>query len=220
MAFPANEIVEVKIGYLVNDQQCWNVLHYLADDTFPGPSPFDIQTALLDHLDNQIGTAGTLINTMRLMWGLNVSLNYITVQGVFPTRYRMVKGEYTSPGLDAGTCEAQNVAAYIEKVGEEANRHNIGSLHLGGLSAAAYAAGELQAGYFGNLQTIAERMKDPISFTSGGVDYDYTPVILNKTPVEVDGKVKYLISGSTVLFDTVPYETLRTQRTRTKGYGE
>lgn len=219
MGLPANTIMEVKIGYVVNDQQCYNVLHYYAEGTFPGPTPFDISTALLDHLDNQLPTAGTLLNTMRLMWGSNVTLNKITVQPIWPTRYRMVVGDYTSPGLDANECEAQNLAAYIEKFGEEAGRNRMGSFHLGGLAEGTYANGDLTAGAFGNLQTIAEQIKTDLDFTSGGVDYDYLAVILNKTVVPGSDPPRLAISGWTEIFDTTAFQTLRTQRTRTKGYG-
>jgi len=219
MALPENTIMEVKIGYTVNDQQCWNVLHYVADGTYPGVSPFDISTALLDNLDNQLGTAGTLLNTMRIMWGTNVTLNLLTVQPIFPLRYRLVKGEYTSAGLGDGVCNAQNLAGYIEKFGELAGRNRMGSFHLGGLLEGSYDAGEISPGFFANLQTIAERIKEPIEFTSGGVDYDYTPVILNKSPIPDSNPVRYAISGFTEIFDTSAFITLRTQRTRTKGYG-
>lgn len=219
MALPVNTIMEIKIGYLVNEQQCYNVIHYLADGTFPGPTPFDISTALLDHLDNQLPTAGTLLNTMRLLWGTNVSLNKITVQPIWPTRYRMVVGDYASPGLTGETCDAQNLAAYIQKFGEEAGRNRMGSFHLGGLGDGQYEEGELVAGAFGNLQTIAEQLKAHIDFTSGGVDYDYTAVILNKTVVPGSDPPRLVISGFTEIFDTTAYQTLRTQRTRTKGYG-
>lgn len=219
MAFPENEIVEVKIGYLVNEQQCYNVIHYVADGTYPGVSPFDIQTALLDNLDNQLATPGTLLNDMRAMMGTNVLINELTVQGIFPTRYRQVKGAYNSAGTAGSTCNAQNVSAYVQKFGEEAGRDKQGSFHLGGLADETFEEGSLTAGSFATLQSIAQNLRTNIEFTSGGVDYDYTPVILNKEKVVIDGKDRFIISGFTEIFGTLAYQTLRTQRTRTKGNG-
>lgn len=219
MGFPVGEIVEVKIGYTINAQQCYNVLHYVSEDAVPGITPYDQSLELLNQLDNQLPVAGTLLNMMRLMMGTNVQINELSVQGIYPTRYRAAKGTYASPGLGDGTCHAQNVAAYIEKFGMEAGRSKVGSFHLGGLFEGEYETGDLTAGGFANLQTLAEQIKEPIAFVADGVDQDYTPCILNKTKVIIDGKTRYVISGFTEIFNCAAYRTLRTQRTRTKGYG-
>lgn len=219
MSIPENTIFEVKIGYLANDQQCYNVLHYLAGDTYAGLSPFDITTALLDNLDNQLPTAGRLLNNMRLFMGTNVLINELSAQAIYPTRFRAVKGSYASAGLAGNACNAQNVAAYIEKFGEEAGRNRIGSFHLGGLADEVFENGELSAGAFANLQSLAANIAETIEFTSGGVDFDFEPVILNKEPVPGSDPVRYAISGFTEIFGTVALQRLRTQRTRTKGNG-
>lgn len=218
MAWPEDEIVEIKIGYLVNDQQCYNVLHYVADGTFPGFDPFDLSSALLNTFDNQLATAGTLLNDMRLFMGPNVTINRLSVQGIYPTRYRAVVGAYTSAGLATADCNAQNVTAVIQKFGLGGERKDIGSFHLGGLSEEVYTAGELDEGPFGNLQSLAENLEAPL-VVDEVEDQTYTPVILNKEKIVVDGKDRYIISGFTEIFGTDAKRTIRTQRSRTKGYG-
>lgn len=219
MAYPENAIVEVKYGYMINDQQCFNVLHYFPDSTGVGFTPYALCGQLVTFLNAGAGTDGTLLKEMRDAMGSNVVINKITAQCIYPTRYRMYEQEVVFLGLDANPCTAQNVAAVVEKIADEGGRHGIGSFHLGGLPESGYADGNLSVGTFAQMMVIANLLKQDIG-PVGAATINYNPRILNKTKVVIDGKDKYIISGSLQISDAVPWETLRTMRRRTKGYGD
>lgn len=219
MAWPANEIIEVKIGYVANSQQCYNVLHYVPNDSGVGNLPVELSQAIVDALDSQAATAGTLLNSMRNMMSEDVTINELTAQGIWPTRYRMFKGSYAFAGLlAADPCPVQNIAAVVQKFGAGGNRKDVGSMHLGGLALSLYENGELTVGGQAALLNVANDMMDDIVTTTFG-NVTYSPVILNKVPVIIDGKTKYQISGFTEMVGTIPKTEVRVMRRRTVRVG-
>ena len=219
MSWPASEIIEVKIGYVASGQQCYNVLHYVPNSDGIGWTPLELSEAIVDALDSQAPTPGTLINSMRQMMSDDVTINLLTAQGIYPTRYRMFQGEYTFAGMLVGDpCPAQNVAAVVQKFGPGGTRHDVGSFHLGGLGVSLFENGELTVGAQAALLNVAGDLKDNIVTTTNG-NVTYTPVILKKKKVVIDGKDKYQIDGYTELLGTIPKETLRVMRRRTVRVG-
>lgn len=215
MPWPVNEVVEVKFGYIVNGQQCYNVIHLLAEEQGT-QSPLDYSEDLVAYFASTADTAGSLVHSMRLLMSEDAALNTISAQGIYPTRYRAFIGDLVDTnGLVASPCNAQNLAAVIEKFGEGGSRHDVGSFHLGGLPADAYVDGELAAGTFTALGVLATKLKG--TFGDGVLpdDLSYTHHILNKTKETDEGKDKYVISGSTEIVGTKALTGLRTMRRRT-----
>lgn len=215
MAFPNNEIVEIKVLYRVNDQVCMNVLHYQAVGSTAGGTPFELTEGLLD--DFIAITGSSVLDTMQDMMSNQANIFDITGQGVWPTRFAVQHRAVDIDGENVNPVNAQNLAATIEKSGELGNRHNIGSFHLGGLPPGHFAAGELQAGSLGQLQSIADALK--LHLVDGASTADWVPVILNKSPIPNTDPVRYEISGGTPISRTFAQSSARVMRRRTKGIG-
>lgn len=218
MGLVAGTILEVKVGYKVNDQQCYNVLHYAQEAAYAGAeSPTTITSEFLNTNANELD-ADDFQQQFAAMFGSNVVVNEVTAQIVFPTRYALQRSESNTAGARATQCEVQNVHATIVKKGELGNRHNIGSMHLGGIPTSEIDNGLLSGGYKADLETFIDFMLDS-SLGVGIAGVSFVPCILNKTKVVVDGKDKYPISGYSVITDWEYRDQVSTQRTRTVGRG-
>lgn len=216
MAYPDNTVVEVRLVYECNGQTLMNVTHWDPDNNGAGATPFELSELLADFITTQ--PAPGLFQTMLAMMAQNVTFTRIDCQAIWPTRYRAYSLGLNNPGQIAADCEAQNLQAAIEKVGEIANRHNLGSFHLGGLPATSYNNGELTAGTLTALDLVAEALKTPL-VVAGPPAVTYSPVILNKEKVIIDGKPKYNIIGWSPVFTTIAKEELRCMTRRTVGRG-
>lgn len=216
MAVPIGSMHELQVVYLVNGQKCRNVFHYKLDDGVAGLEPWEFSEHLLSQVAGPgVGQLSTLFASLQ---ATNVHVVEVTAQMVWPTRWRIARASVDVAGVRAGTCTAQNVQACLDKFGSQANRHNQGSMHIGGLSATDYSGGLLTAGFM----TAFEFFKAMIALnlaTVGPVS-SLTPVIANKEKVPDSNPVKYRYSGwsETLGWSTSP--ELRTQRTRNFGKGE
>lgn len=217
MSYDPGSIVEVRIKYDVNDQKCFNVLHYFAEGSAPGVDIDTIQLAFGQYLSEDID--GRLVREMREIMSSGVQVEEVQVQQVFPTRIRSSVTEVNDVGQIASPADAQNVAAVIEKHGAFANRKNIGSFHLGGLPVSSFSNGELTNAFHLSLVALGNLLKNAI-IVPGVTGATYTPCILNKEPVPGSDPVRYVISGGTEIVGCVAMETLRTMRRRTKGVGK
>lgn len=166
-----------------------------------------------------VDAAGTLIRGMKGLMSTDVVIDKVTAQAIFPTRYVKEETEdFTVPGVAVGECKAQNVQLCVTKKGDLARRSNVGHFHLGGLSESVYANGVIDVGGFGaQLGALLTGLEWQPNDVANAISYH--PAILNKTKVIVDGKDKYVISGSTVQTFVEFNETLRVMRRRTVGLG-
>lgn len=217
MAYEANTVVEMRVKTLVNTQYLMNVFHYKPVGNSTGFLIPDMVSGLLA-LETGGGN-GTLTGELKkLLASLNTQIVQVDAQVIYPTRYRSITQFVSVAGTVLGTCNAQNVQACITKKGELANRANIGSCRIGGIAENQYASGLLLPGFKTLLQGFVDNwLLTPKSDGLSPVSYD--PAILNKTPVDVGGKVKYVISGCTVYDQCEVHDQLRTQRTRNVGQG-
>lgn len=216
MAYDLNTIIECKLQYTANAQKCFNVLHYLPDVIGTGFTITAMLNGLLNKLTNNIGFGWTF--EVKGLMSADVSIDLVTAQVVYPTRYILQSKLVGINGTDVLTCKAQNVAATFKKQGVLANKHNIGSYHTGGLASGAYNAGELTAGFLTLMDNFITRFLGA-TMVDGVSPVNYFPAILNKTKVPGTSPPKYAISGASPVVAWTPQTTLRTQRTRNIGKG-
>lgn len=216
MAYEANTIVEARVKYVVNSQVCFNVLHYKPDSTGTGFLVQDMVTGLVNVLS--ANAAGGWAFEQKKLMGDNVEIQEIACQVVFPTRYRAVKIPLAVNGTAGSDCTAQNLQGTIVKYGELANRHNIGSMHIGGLASADQNYGLVANAWLVKADQFINDFLE-VEQTDGISTVAYRPVILNRTKVVIDGVDTYPITGSVYVEDWVPKNEIRTQRTRTVGRG-
>lgn len=218
MPVTAQSILEVQVHYEVSSQKCRNVLHYKYIDSFDLTiSAKDIQESFLT--TNVGGGGATKLDTaFAALMASNVTVTEVTAQIIYPTRYLISRKTAGLVGANAGVCTAQNVAGVIQKSGPEGNRHNIGSVHVGGLEEAAYADGVITGAYQVKLITLYGHLASVRASNAGA--WQWNPHILNRTKVVIDGKDKYVISGATPVAAWGIQGELRTMRTRNVGKGE
>lgn len=216
MAIPVDSILEIKVGYRINDQQCYNVLHY---KTIGELATADELTTSDWVVANMAGNAnGEFPGEFKEVMSSDVVLNELTAQWIYPVRFRVSRAVPNVLGAVVSPCNAQNLQACIGKRGDLGNRHNVGSVHVGGLPNSAIVSGNIGAGFLPDLEALKTFLADEINL-EGDVAKVVYPAILNKTKVIVDGKPKYIVSGSTQVTAWDVRDTVRTQRTRTKGKG-
>lgn len=215
MAFPALEIVEIKVLYTVNSQTCMNVLHYQVDGNTTTFSPQDLTEGILDDFLAVTGTS--VLDGMLALMSNTVTVFDVTGQGVWPTRFAVRHRAVSLAGANANPVNAQNLAATIEKIGLLGNRHNVGSFHLGGLPPGHFSGGDVTAGSFTLLDNLADAILLPLS--DGLSTAQYLPVILNKEPIPDSDPIRYRINGGSEIAETAAKNTARVMRRRTKGVG-
>jgi len=129
------------------------------------------------------------------------------IQVVSPTRY--VKSVFAGGGAGTSNIDGHwaNSAAVITRRGEEANRKNIGSVHICFPSEAAAVAGKVPAGYKTDMGDFATQMRATQALA--GLSVNMVPVLFHK-----GGTPNYSVIKSTIAQDTV-----RVMRRRTVGVG-
>lgn len=216
MAVAPNAVLEFRIGYTVNGQRLMNVTHWKPRSTIPGFTPYEAEADFAESM--RLAGAGGLVDSIRGCQSVQVTIDSLAAQFVYPTRYRSYTWEGALLGLLAGDCEAQNLQASIEKIGAVADRHNIGGFRLGGLPTNFYNQGLINPVLLPALTAVADALKGPFA-TNGPPPEIYDAAILNKTPIVVDGKKKFIISGYTPVVDTDVKEEVRCMTRRTVGRG-
>lgn len=215
MAVVLDDIFEVKVGYVANGQQCYNVLHYRPNAEVEAADPYNIQE---EFVDSNVGAAnGTLVGEYKELLAENVTVNRITAQFIKVQRWRASERVLAVAGTYPGECTAQNVQATLIKRGLFGRRSAVGHVHVGGLSAAAYINGETVPGF----RTQFNQFKNTLAgnWTSLATGLVLRPVILNKTLIPGSNPKRYIISGTTLIFTWTQSFFLRTQRTRNVGRG-
>src|SRR5678815_586918 len=147
-----------------------------------------------------------------------VEIHKCTAQLIFPTRFIIRSAETNYFGTVNSPCDAQNTTATFTKRGQAANKHNIGSFHLGGLPISMLQQGLLAEILFGpKLAALKTALLNVVNDVVAGIVW--TPAILNKTKTIVDGKPHYTVTGRTIVFETERHNQVRTMHRRTVGLG-
>ena len=215
MAWEANQILETKFIYHVNDQTLMQVLHFIP--ATPGTGvPLDELLAAFAALMTDSG-GGSLLESMANLWGTNVECDQVTVQPVFPTRYAVRSEVSAQTGLGPSQCEIQNVSITWTKRGRLGNRSNVGSFHLGGIATAAFNDGGLAPGVLGAVGAMSNALLASRTDVANGVTY--VPAILNKEPIPDSDPVRYRIKGATQVVSVTENDAARVMYRRTKGIG-
>lgn len=214
--FPVNTIFEIKYLYRVNGQVCMNVLHYA-----PGagaPPNVDIPQCTQGLVDNAATDGnGTFIGEAKKLQSAQCTYFEVTAQMVFPTRWAVKRKVISIVGLNPEVVPNQNTAITFEKLGDLGNRHNVGSLHLGGISWTSFASGLLAAGVPATLDGLKAFLTLPV--TDGVTPTQYDPCILNKRPIPGSDPVKYEIYGYSLVTSVHLQPTARVMRRRTVQVG-
>lgn len=215
MAWPAQAIIEFAAKYRVNNQVCMNVTHWAPQgDSSAGDIP-ELTQAFLDQ-NSGVGN-GSFIHALVQLQSNDVTIFEVSAQLIHPTRWQKrvkvvnVVGDIDEP------CPAQNLAITFTKTGDRANRHNVGSLHVGGCPVGLFDEGLLTAA----AKTRAEAMESFIisELTDAISEAVYDMVILNKEPVPDSDPVRYAISGYSPVTGGTVEDTVRVMRRRTVGLG-
>jgi len=221
MALPKNgfelgDILELRFSYVVNEQRCMNVLHYTPRADVAGLTAYEACQEFVDEFRG--GGVGDLYQCLLDWLSHDATVDSIAAQKVYPSRWRAYTWEGAVVGRVVDACSAQNVQASIEKIAENADRHGVGAIHMGGTPQSFFLGGMITAGGLTKLGAIAAALKLPIS-VGGPPANVYDPCILNKSFEIVDGKKKYFISGFSYLVDADVKEELRVMNRRTVGRG-
>lgn len=215
MGVAINAIMEAKVIYNANGQELQNVLHYAPNVTGVG-TEIDITDGFLTVFNSN--AVGTLIETMQQCMSQEVEIYELTAQLVHPTRFIVRSVDVSYFGAVNSPCDAQNVAAVFTKRGSQANKHNVGSFHLGGLPLNLLQHGLLsQVLYEVKLNNLRDAIALPVDDPVSGITW--SAAILNRTKTLVGTKYKYPITGRSIIFEMKDQPQVRTMRRRTVGLG-
>jgi len=203
MAYPiaAGSILEVsEIGRL-NEQRVMNTFHYMCT------ASYEDGLATLTLFANAFEAADGVHSRYVECLSEDVTDIQIRYQWITPLRYiylsrNPAKGE----GQIADGSLPPNTAMTVTKVGELANRHNIGGWHLPGVPLSAQDGGRLSAPQIALLQAFAEEATSEIVIVAA----PFLPVIFNRAePSESAHAIGFRLQ-----------DTIRVERRRTVGLGE
>lgn len=216
MAVVLNSLFEVKISYQANEQECMNVLHYRNDTDLAFPVfPDDVQAAFLEEFGGS-GNGEFPGEFLKVMSNA-VTITRLSCQMVFPVRWRATVLELSILGGINSPCHTQNIQWTGSKYGTQAVRSEIGSMHVGGMSEDSMDSGEMTAAHKTRANTLLTFLGTTLFLADPVVGL--VPAIANKVKVANSDPPRYKFSGGTPISQWVRRDTLRTQRTRTKGNG-
>lgn len=192
------------------NQTILNTFYYRIDELGTAPLPTDLQaeSILADALT--AGGADVLQTLFLACLPQNYTLSEVWVQKVFPARYRKHVEAEAAEGTIAADALATNLAAVISRFGIEANRHNIGSVHIGPIPTGAtwQVDGQVTSTYKAALIAFGGAMLEEIDLL-GSNKIKWVPTLFAAvgTPVHAD------------IQTTVAQDTVRVMRRRTVGLG-
>jgi len=170
--------------------------------------------SLSDQMNTVFSAGGGLVATHNALREVACMLDRIDIQMIKPARYVQIPYVKTMPGTHTSTTgilDTPNLAAVITRRGEEANRRNVGSLHIPMPDPIGVATdGEItDATYKGHLGELATEMLN--SLQDGMSTWKFDPVLWNfKRGV---GSPRIPIVGTAV------HPTVRVMRRRAVGRG-
>lgn len=192
------------------NQTILNTFYYRIDElgTAPLPTDYQAQTILADALT--AGGADILQTPFINCMPQNYTLSEVWVQKVFPARYRKYVEAEAAEGTIAADALATNLAAVVSRFGIQANRHNIGSLHVGPIPTGStwQVDGQITSTYKALLITLGSAMLEVVDLL-GSNKIKWVPVLFAATGTPVHNDI----------VTTVAQDTVRTMRRRTVGLG-
>lgn len=207
--FPVGSHLHVQYRILANEQILRNNFYYKCFEQGTATVLNTLYASITDALDGNPAT-NYLVGKLRDCLSASVQITQIRYQVITPVRYRAYLVATNISGTRAGDCTAQNVQASITKMTDFSGRDQVGGIRIGGLSNADYGGGNLVA-------ALKIKMADLISahllILSTDVAGAWNPVLFHRFNPVVQ-------STSTDLTKMVAQDTLRTQRSRTRGHGE
>src|SRR5215472_14439244 len=85
---------------------------------------------LANNLNTSLTAAGGLVPAILAVHPPQYNLLEIWIQVIFPTRYRKFVYANGSAGVNPNNTLVTNLAVTVTRVGDQANKHNRGSLHM------------------------------------------------------------------------------------------
>lgn len=181
----ALDTVEIGIEGLIAGQKTLNVLHY---SVLVASTPLTYTAAMTNLLNDYLNSLTGPLLPILAAAAQNWTCVRIRGQRVWPTRDIALFVADGRPGQRPFNAEACNLAATISKFGSLANRHNIGSLHLAGLSSADYAASLITNAQLLRMDNIRTRLQTDLAVfadttTAKNIIYSrpnpalYTPIV-------------------------------------------
>jgi hypothetical protein len=162
----------------------------------------------LDALEAKIAGAGDLKTAYLNAVADNYTLDEIWLQVIFATRYRKKVYTIAAGGNSGANSLTPNVAGVLTRAGDQANKHNIGAIHLPiGTDDTSIVNGKLQATQKGLLNTVGTKCRGTVSTSSPAVTYAYS--LFQHDPAGLPSFVT----------TTFAQETARVMRRRTVGLG-
>lgn len=207
MAIGVDDVIKVAFYSRLYSQRILNVLHYRVAEITGAPSEgLWLQSAANAFSFTAIG--GTLQTELIANMSLDVTVDTVRVQKVFPEPSIYYEDIIGLQGSLTGTAGTANVAASISKRTETPGRRGIGRLQLAGIQQIDYVAGILTSTAIARLVGLADAMKATVTVAVG------TTLL---APILFHGP------GATTVFsdvvDTQVQTTVRDMRRRTVGVG-
>lgn len=205
MAYPISlgNIVEVTTIFHDSNQVIMNLFHY---KFFSGPVITDGRAALQDLMD-AMQAGGGFTQKYAQCISQNIADINLFAQWIYTTRYSKKESlNPIGPGLVAADRVSPNLAVAITKRGDLANKHNVGTIHMGGVPNTFQEFGNVTAAGFLAYDDFRLTASASITTALGRV---YHPLIFNR---EDPG-------ASVEVSTTFTQTTTRTMRRRTVGLG-
>lgn len=192
MAYPivTGSILELTLEGRHEGQQVMNVLHYKLTSPATLTDGRDVAANVIIAA-NEVGGIATL---WRACLSIQVTDLTAKAQWIVPDRYAYVRlGITGGSGSVAGDAMPVNTAVTVTRRGQEANRRNIGSTHIGGVPAGAITNGQLNILFVDAYAEFAAKMLQPL--LSLDPAFEMTPILYNKeAPAESAVPIAYTLN--------------------------
>jgi hypothetical protein len=218
MAVDPGSIFQFSVAYRDNGQILRNFFHYRNETLIPVLNGFQAADELVNGLMSD--DAGDIPSFFAACMSTEVTIEEASVQLIHPQRWRVAKFPMALVGTQAGSSDAQNLQASVEKFTAVANRRSHGGVRVGGLSRDTYADGFITNDLKAALTALASNIFIQRTFAFSTSNTVLEPVVVNRTKTVVNGKDTWPITGSTIVMGALVHDEVRTQRTRTIGRGE
>jgi hypothetical protein len=209
MALPAPAVGQVYLvttNGLAFGQMVLNTFYYQVSIV---GSETDIRT-LASNMFAKLTGAGSLTNGIFGCTPPQYQMVELWIQNVFPIRYRKFVNPMTTPGAFPQNASTANLATTITRFGDQANKHNRGSLHLLAPNLdPGTTAGDISGALATAASTLALRLNASITTTG------LTVLIPGLWPKKATAAQQFVpVTGSIV------ESTVRVMRRRTVGVGK
>jgi len=204
----SQDILEVRMLQRMAGQVLMNVLHYRLG--VAGASIVEGNDVVIEAATTAFENAGGIISILKGISNQAWAYEGTIYQWIHTTRYTANRrNQGAGPGVVVGLAAPPNVMSTITKRSLFADRHGVGSIHIGGMTSTDITLGMLSAGRITNLSSLGELLILDIDVSAIPNALELTPIILNKS----SPGASYSWHEATV------QATSRVQRRRTVGLG-